>query len=777
MPSVANKQRTAVFGWYSDILIARGCVILILRSTFLLLFLCVYVVGQDADVRINLRDTAGDTITNAAVTVRHGSERPRLCHADDEAFVCAVPAGVAVEFLVRAPGFVGSRMRYEAGEITCCEYVFVLQVEPVRENVVTITRSGSRIENTPESVAILDRQKIATAAAPTLDDVLRQVPGFSIFRRSSSRNANPTTQGVSLRGVGSSGASRSVVMLDRVPLNDPFGGWVQWNRVSQVAVESVEVLRGGASSLCGDAGLSGAVDIRTRSATDRLAFAGETFAGSQRTFSASGFVGGGYKGWFGDVSAGHFQTRGFIPVDEDERGPADSFAGVRSINFAGRFGRRLGEDGSVYFRPSYFGESRTNGIPAQINRTHSRQIVAGGDVGSKSRTISFVWRLFGGTQVYDQTFSAVSSDRDSESLTRLQRSPSQHFGYSGVISTAFRRNTLIAGVEGREVRGSSDEVGYANNRATSLVGAGGRERDVGLFAKDLIRFGERVVISGGLRFDTWSNYRALSSTTVLSTGLTTTRAFPDRDESALSPGAAILINLTDIFAFHFSASRSFRAPTLNELYRGFRVGNVVTTANDALRAEKAVNFEGGASLKKGNFALRTTAFLTEIDGAVSNVTVSSTPSLITRQRQNAGKTRTAGLEIDAVTHIGALELNAGYLLSDSVVKEFPSNPALVGKRIPQVPLQQLTFQALYPIHGWIVAFQGRASSSQFDDDLNQFRLEPYFQLDGFVSKRLRKKIELFAAVENLFNSRYSVGRTPVRTASSPFNVRAGIRWN
>ena len=216
---------------------------------------------------------------------------------------------------------------------------------------------------------------------------------------------------------------------------------------------------------------------------------------------------------------------------------------------------------------------------------------------------------------------------------------------------------------------------------------------------------------------------------------------------------------------------------MNELYRGFRVGNVVTNANADLRAERADNIEGGAAYRFRNSSIRITGFLTSIDRAVANVTISSTPSLITRQRRNAGETRTAGIEADASTRLGPIDLNVGYLFADSRVTAFPSNPPLVEKLIPQVPRHQLTFQARYPVRSWTVSFQGRAASEQFDDDLNQFRLEPYFQLDAFVSRRLGEKLSVFAAVENMFNDHYSTGRTPIRTVSSPISIRAGARWN
>ena len=733
--------------------------------------------AQRREILVNVLDPNGAAVKAADVRVSYGSQRA-ACPPDDGLFACSVPTDTAVSFEVVAAGFRTYRTSFGRDDLNGSEYVFVMQVGGMDASVVTIGRTETQIGDSPESITVVDQQRLGTTAAPTLDDALRQVPGFSIFRRSSSRNANPTTQGVSLRGVGASGASRSIVLFDEVPLNDPFGGWVQWNRVSPIAVQSVEVFRGGASSIYGNSSLSGAVGIVPKAADDRLDLSAELFGGSQRTVSGSAFAGTRYKGWYADASGGHFQTRGYIPVDEDERGPVDSYSGVRAVNSSVRIGREFAGAADIFFRHNYFGESRTNGTPGQINRTHSRQFMIGG----RSLTVRegvpvFDLRIYGGTQVYDQTFTAVSADRTSESLTRLQRSPSQHFGFSFTGNISYRGNATVGGIEGREVRGASDEVGYFGGRQTSLLGAGGRERSIGAFVRDVFRITDKVVIGGGIRYDRWRNFRAGSTTTSLITGFTTVIPFPDREESAWSPSASILIQANENVSFHAAASRSFRAPTLNELYRGFRVGNVVTNANEDLFAEQATNFEAGGAFRRGVTGFRVTAFIANIDRTISNVTILATPSLITRQRQNAGTTRTAGIEIDAETRFKKLEINAGYLFADSRVKEFPSNPTLVDKLIPQVPRHQFTFQTRLPWRTWTFSLQGRASGEQFDDDLNEFRLEPYFQLDAFASKRLKERFEVFAAVENLLNARYSVGRTPVRTLSSPVNARFGIRWN
>jgi outer membrane receptor protein involved in Fe transport len=650
--------------------------------------------------------------------------------------------------------------------------------DQIREEViVNANRIETRIGETPASVVTFSRRQITSSAAPTLDDILRQSAGFSIFRRSSGRNANPTTQGVSLRGVGASGASRSVVLSDGVPLNDPFGGWVQWGRVSPVAVETVEVLRGGASSLYGDAGLSGAINVVPRKVDEKLTFSADVFGGTQRTLSGSAFLGVRASRWAVDTNVSGFHTKGFIPVDTTVRGPVDCFAGTRSANFSARLMREFGK-ASVFVRPSYFGEVRTNGTGLQTNRTHIRQVVVGGDIrkGVADR-FNLKWRAFGGTQVFDQAFSAVNAARTGESLTRVQRVPVQTGGFSVLGSAVLGDQTFLGGIELRAVRGASDEIAVANNVSTALIGAGGRETTTGAFFQDFARIGNKLVLAGSIRYDRRNNYAAFSSTRTLATNQTVTTVFPDRDEDAVSPQVSALYHLSDGVSFYANASRSFRAATLNELYRSFRVGNVLTLANENLRSERANNVEGGIRFARKRFSLRGNAFWTSIDRPVANVTLSAGPSLIIRQRQNAGRTRSRGFEIEAEASLRAIDLSAGYLFSDSTVTAFPSNPALVSRWVPQVARHQVTFQARYARSKWTLAVQGRASGKQFDDDLNLFRLERYAQLDVFLGKRVSENLQIYAAVENIFNSRYSVGKTPVRTVSSPLNIRVGVRWN
>ena len=740
------------------------------------------VAAQDRVLSVTARDSFGQPVMPTSVVIVDAANSTRLCSAVSGRSQCSIRKG-DVKLVVTARGFEDGSVPIPVDAAAGGDVELQLRPAGVREQVViSANRVETRLGDTPASVVLVGRETLASTAAPTLDDALRQVPGFSIFRRSSSRNSNPTTQGVSLRGVGASGASRSLVLFDGVPLNDAFGGWVQWNRITPIAVEQVEVVRGGASSLYGSGSLSGTLDIIPRSAAERLSLAGELFGGTQRTISASGFAGGKLGNWVGDIAAGRFQTRGFITVEEAARGDVDSAAGVSSTAISGRLSGEFGPKFNLFARPSYFAENRMNGTPLQTNQTHSRSLVVGGRWSpfsrpdSESWVFNAEWRLYGGSQVYDQTFSAVNAERVSENLTRLQRSPARYTGFSVQVRTAFSNNTIIGGFEGREVRGSSDEVVFVNNSASSLVGVNGRERTFGVFIQDMVALGERAVISGSVRFDRWSNERGLMVSRNLSSGSVTATEFSDREQSAVSPRLSVLIRANTSVSFHASASRNFRAPTLNELYRGFRVGNVVTIANAALLAERASSLEAGSSVDFRGFYFRATAFLTDVERAVANVTIGSTPDLITRQRQNAGTTRAAGIEVDAEKRFAGFTVNAGYMFADSRVTAFAANPELVGRMIPQVPRHQLTFQVRYTVEKWLIALQSRAAGRQFDDDLNSFRLESFMQADMFASRRIRESVSVYAAVENLFNSRYSVGRTPVRTISSPLGFRLGVRW-
>jgi outer membrane receptor protein involved in Fe transport len=693
------------------------------------------------------------------------------------AFDAASPGGATLT--VRAQGFATLEKKWSAEEK---QLTLTLAPAALSDQItVTAERAETRLSDTAASVTVLSSEDMSTTAALTLDDALRQVPGFTLFRRSGSRTANPTSQGVSLRGVGASGASRAVVLSDGIPINDPFGGWVYWGRVPRESISRIEVVQGGASHLYGTDALGGVINFIPRDARDS-ALSFETSYGNQQTPDLSLFAGGRLFQWSGQLAAEAFHTDGYTIVDERERGPVDTRAGSERTTLDLTLERALADKGRVFARGSLFGESRENGTPLQVNRTHIRQLAIGADWQSPALG-SFSARSYVGTQVFDQDFSAIAADRASEALTRSQRVPAQQVGFTSQWSRAAgSRQTLVAGLDAREVRGASDELVFVAGRLTSAIGAGGRARTLGVFGQDMVRITPRWFLTVGARVDRWRNYDALSASRPLATpGPVTVTRFADRTETAFSPRLSLLRKLTENVSLFVSGYRAFRAPTLNELYRSFRVGNILTLANDQLRAERLTGGEAGASLAAFDrkLTVRGTFFWSEITRPVANVTLAVAPNLITRQRQNLGRTRSRGIDVEADARVtSTVSLSGGYQFADATVLRFPANTSLEGLLIPQVARHQLAFQARYSNPSrFTLAVQGRAVGAQFDDDQNLLRLDRFFALDLFASRSLGRNVEAFAAFENLFDQRYAIGRTPVKTIGPPLLARVGFRFH
>jgi outer membrane receptor protein involved in Fe transport len=651
---------------------------------------------------------------------------------------------------------------------------------------VTATRGEARVAETAASVALLTRAALDATAAPAVDDALRQVVGFSLFRRTASRAANPTAQGVSLRGLGASGASRALVLADGLPLNDPFGGWVYWARVPRLALERVEVLRGGASDLYGSGALGGVVQLVTRPPSAGKALEAEASAGGASTLDGSLTTRGARGPWSVRLSGQAFRTYGYVPVDPWSRGKVDSEAASRHVALDATVERRALGEGRVFLRAMAYGEDRENGTPLQDNDTRTGLGALGLDWGAPARGRGAV-RLWAQTQVYHQAFSAVSPDRSREDLTRTQRVPADALGLSAQWGRVLgSRHRILAGAEAREVQGRTEETAHARGAPVTAVEAGGTERSGALFLQDLFQAHPRLLVTGALRLDSWAHRDGRAVTTPLATSVSTTASFPDRRETTLSPRLGLVLRASAGLSLTASGYGAFRGPTLNELYRSFRVGDTVTLSNPALEAERLRGGEAGALASRGPLTLRLVAFDAEVRGAVANVTLATAPGLVTRQRRNVGRARSRGLEAEAEVLVAAHGVvTAGYAFTDARVRSFPEEPGLEGRSVPQVPRHQATLQVRYAAPArdgagasaprWRLGLQARWTGAAWEDDRNQLALDPALQVDLFASRRLAGGLEVFAAAENLLDAEVVVARTPVPNLGAPRLVRAGVR--
>ena len=373
-------------------------------------------------------------------------------------FAFDVKTAAPVRLIVEVKGFsrVELPLGLAAGETKHLEVV--LTPAPIKSEV-TVTASRAAIETNERaaSVRVISAAELETTAAPTIDDALRQVPGFQLFRRSGSRIANPTAQGVSLRGVGASGASRALMLADGIPINDPFGGWVYWGRVPRQSLDRIEVVRGAASDLYGSAALGGVVGMITKDVAGPTLEL-ETSYGSQQTLDSSFFAGARYRDLNLSIAGESQMTDGYIVVPEQQRGPIDTPVDSRHAAINIRLAYNQRPTAQLFVRGAYFRETRNNGTPLQTNATLIRE-VSGGANAQLRYLGSTALRLYLSRQLMDQNFSAIAGNRATETLTRLQRVPAQVGGLSLQSSRSLGdKQTLIFGIDAREVRGASDEI-------------------------------------------------------------------------------------------------------------------------------------------------------------------------------------------------------------------------------------------------------------------------------------------------------------------------------
>lgn len=619
----------------------------------------------------------------------------------------------------------------------------------ISESVTVVSFEVPRV-STMATSTVLTRATLADLPSLTLDQKLGSVPGFSLFRRASSRTANPTIQGVTLRGLSASGASRALVMVDDTSINDPFGGWVYWNRIPAVAIERVEATRGGSSDLFGSDALGGAVRIISR--RDQVAEV-RFDAGNQATARASAYAGLGVGPPF-RISGGleTFVTDGYVPVAAESRGTADTRASSR--HDSGLFRAAVYPWGiDVEAGGSWLGESRQNGTRLQTNETK----IGAGFVSIGS------WRWRAGLdfqqQEYDQTFSSVTAGRSIEALTTLQNVESGAIGvqagssaHRGAVSTSFS-------VSARQTEAILAESRVVGGVAAAPVVTPARQRSMAAAVQSRWQSAAHdVTVDAGLRGELWTSRD---------------ERLPDDEQRIgfLAPRLSAAWRVSTPVTLRATAFSSYRAPTMNELYRGFRVGDAVTLSNAGLDPEEVTGAEAAVTIDtRPHLTIRILGFVSRLDGAIYSRTLSVTSSGITRMRSN-GDAQSAGLEVEVESRA---HRHAWFWLSGAVLDSTFTSGELEPSRLPQVPRAHLSAGARVFAGAMTGSLEARHSTRQFDDDRNLFELRSATIVNGQIAARLRHA-QVFASVENMFDADIDAGRTPLRTTGQPRVWQVGIR--
>ena len=667
------------------------------------------------------------------------------------------------------------------------------------EIVVTAARLPPAASDAAFSVIRLDQTVLGRSTR--LDEALATVPAVSLFRRTSSLGANPTTQGISLRAIAPSGAGRTLVTLDGVPLNDPFGGWVLWSQVAPESLESLDIVRGAGAGPYGAGALTGVIALRERDREGGALDASASEYGGQRLAAATTLK-SGRVAITGSVLYDH--SDGYTPVRGPAAGAADTPLDLVTKSAALRADVGIDDLTALSLRASAYDEDRGSGLfntrssasgqsySATLSRTPSK-----GALGWRAQ----VWRR---ESDFANSSASVAAGRGSTTPANDQyATPASGWG----TNLALRQSAIDlfggkleweVGADARFSEGETQER-FNWNAALSQFNrdryAGGQTSVVGAYVDGSWTAGPWLV-AGGLRMDQWKNEDGHRLELERATGaILLNQTYPDRSGEVTSARLAVRRELGNGFAARAAAYSGFRPATINELHRPFRVGNDITEANAALQPEKLRGVEAGLSWDHdsiwGDTTFGATLFWNEIEDAIVNVTIGTGPGIIAalpqggfvpaggvlRQRQNAGTIEATGVELSAEHRFDRITLVAAVSWTDAELDGGSAAPQLTGLRPAQAPEWSATAGIDWRTTDRLtLSSRARYESARFDDDLNSRVLGSAVTFDARADYRIKDGVTVYAVAENLFDEDVEVSETADGVAGygPPQTVRAGV---
>ena len=387
-------------------------------------------------------------------------------------------------------------------------------------------------------------------------------------------------------------------------------------------------------------------------------------------------------------------------------------------------------------------------------------------------------------------FGAIGAGRNSVSLTLDQFSvPSTGLGTRVEVRPPLGdKAELRIGGDWRRTIGETNEnfffTGLVPGRSRR---AGGESDTFGLFAEASFEPVEALTLTAGARADHWSIANGFRKEVNIGGTVRSDDMFADRSGWEGTGRAGFAFQARNAIKLRGGAYLGWRLPTLNELYRPFRVGADATAANELLTPERLKGAEIGLDIESSDFQFGVTAFANKLDNAIANVGLGAGPGNfpgvgfvaaggVYRQRQNLDAIDSKGLEVDASYAVRGFTLRAGYAYVDAKVEGSGRAAALDGLRPAQVPRHFANIGARYD--GDIISanVNARYVGGQFEDDSNRRRLASAFTLDAGVGVGVAEKFRLELRGENLFDAQVAaaIGGDGVIERATPRTIWAGL---
>ena len=654
----------------------------------------------------------------------------------------------------------------------------------VEQVVVTAARLPPSAADAAFSIVHLGEADLAKSQR--VDEAVSHTPGVSLFRRTSSLSANPTTQGVSLRAIAPSGAGRTLVTLDGVPLNDPFGGWVIWSQLAPESLAGIDIVRGAGAGPYGAGALTGVIALRERDS----GIAGDVSVGnlgSQRASAAAVSTLGRFE-FFGGAS--YDKSDGYVPVRGKAQGAADTRTDLEAKSIAGRVDMAT-VLGILSLRGGFFEEDRGAGLAGA--RANASGNVLSATLAKAPRGQALGWRLQAWRRTSDlfNTSVAVAANRATTTPANSQdKTPATGWGLNGALRRKVGGLEWELGADGRLNDGEERErYSFSNGAYTRNRVTGGKTSVVGTYGDGSWSSGPWLV-AGGLRLDHWETTDGFRIERNSLTGAVLLDQHPaDRDGEVVSGRLGVTRQIGDETVARLAAYTGFRPANLNELYRPFRVANDVTEANAGLKPERLMGLETGLSRKGGQGLIEATVFWNRVDDPIVNVTLGVGPGTFPvggfipgggtlRQRQNAGTIDAYGLEARAERTVGSVTLTSALSVTDARLDGGSDAPQLTGKRPAQAPIWSATAGLSAVLTDKLtLASDLTYEGKRFEDDLNSRVLDPAYRLDARLEWRVRPLVTAYVSGDNLLDANIQTSRTAGGVAgfAAPRMVRLGLR--
>ena len=645
---------------------------------------------------------------------------------------------------------------------------------PAQAAPAEIVVTGTGLAPPPAAPAydttVIDADRLAASASGRIEDALGAVAGFQQFRRSDSRSANPSAQGVTLRALGGNATSRSLVLLDGVPLADPFFGYIPLSALAPERLARARVTRGGGAGAFGAGAVAGTIELESAGPSELGLLSGQALASDRGDSELSATLAPRLGAGFAVVSARWDRGQGFWTTPPSQRVPASARAKYDSWSTALRAVAPLTADVELQASGLVYGDARTLRFKG-ANSTSSGEDASLRVVGKGT------WQFDALAYLQARNFSNVVISSTSFRKTLDQRAtPSTGWGGKLELRPPVGAGAVLRlGTDWRVASGTMFEDAYSavSGLVTARRRAGGRTSDLGFYAESDWRLGA-LTLTGGLRADRWA-ITGGNFTEANAAGTVTTRnTFANRAGWQTSLRGGAVLALGHGLGLRGSAYTGLRLPTLNELYRPFTVFPVVTRANAALVNEHLVGFEAGFDwTPAADFSLSVTAFDNKVEHGIANVTIGTN----LRERRNVDAVHARGVELGAAARRGPVSLDASLAWTDAQLEASGASAGLNGKRPAQTPrIAANATLSWQPRPRWRLALTLKHTGAQFEDDLQTDLLPAATTLDAFAALPLGRHFQLVLRAENLTDTeivtRKQAGSIDLGT---PRTLWAGLR--